>query len=240
MGSLFLKRFRILKSRLTILLATFLLPALLILLHTSTQSKTSLIDSLIQEFLTIEPAPPLELSLDIYGPERQVLLISSLAIDAESSEEAVKFARFVQDVYKQRNNNIRLEILTTEMSNSTDISKYIYAKRLEKPVNYIRNYLVGLEFKFAAKKLASVVIYSSSMAHHTQAVGLNEANSLVFAYTTGSVGNSIRTVNWPKNLNQTFNIPANMAAGQDLSLTSFLSCFEIPPFSIYDIVIGTN
>lgn len=239
MGSLFLKRFRILKSRLTILLATFLLPALLILLHTSTQSKTSLIDSLIQEFLTIEPAPPLELSLDTYGPERQVLLVSSLAIDTESSEEAAKFARFAQEVYKQRRNNIHLEILTAE-SKSSDIGKYIYAKRLEKPVNYIRNYLVGLEFKFAAKKLASVVIYSSSMAHHTQAVGLNEANSLVFAYTTGSVANSIRTINWPKNLNQTFNIPANLAAGQDLSLTSFLSCFEIPPFSIYDIVIGTN
>lgn len=237
-GSLWLKRFRIFKNRLTILLATFLLPAFILLFHTSTQSKSNIIESLIKEYLSVEPAPRLELSLYLY-PSPQTLLVSPIAADLLSRDQVEKFTRFVTDMYKPRA-NIRLEIFNQSDSTAATIGEYIYKKRLEKPGYFVRNFFMGLEFKFINNNLDRVLIYYNSMARHSQAVAQNEANSIAFAYATDSTANLIRTVNWPKNLNQSFDFSSLANNEQALSPTDYLSCLEIPPFSVYDIVIGIS
>lgn len=249
-GSLWLKRFRILKSRLTILVASLLLPALVLFLYISTQSKTSTIDTFIRDLLVSQPLQRLELSLDLY-PSPQKLVISPTALDSDSNDQVEKFTRFLSQFYSSRNKSIQLEIYPTRSSSITidendddegeqPMEKYINAKRLEKPLNLARNYYLGFEFKFAAKRLATVVIYYNSLAYHSLAVGLNEANSIIMAYLTGSLANTIRTDNSPRNAERNSFYQSEMMTtmGDEISPSNFLSCIEAPPFSVFDVIIG--
>lgn len=139
---------------------------------------------------------------------------------------------------------IQLEIYPTRSPSTIDdqqltMDEFIFAKRLQKPLNLVRNYYLAFEFKFAAKRLSTVVIYYNSIAYHSLAVGLNEANSLLLAYLTGSLANTIRTDNSPRNTERNSFYSNEMFMGDDeLSPSSFLSCIEAPPFSVFDVIIG--
>lgn len=231
-----------LKSRYFIAFVTLVVPALILFVQSyfMPSASTLIVDSL-NDFLHMKPLPKLDLNLDIYGP--QTLLIAVKCKDRESNEKCQAFRSFSEKHYEHRP-KIKLEIF----DKADSIGDYIYEQRLKDLRNLVGKYYVGIEFEFANERLESVLIHYSSMVYHSQAVGVNEVNSLLLGFVSDAKINSIKTINWPQSTTYITNVNLTQAQVENdeeddedeitFSPENIFSCYEIPPFTILDVVIG--
>lgn len=171
----------------------------------------------------------LDLNLNLYG--EQTLLVSVNSLDEEISlNESNRFVQFLKNYYNKSTTTINLNLI------DSNINDYVFDKRLEDLRNLFGNYYVGLHFNFEHNQLSSLLVYYSSMVFHSQAIGLNEANSLVMAYETDMRITKIRTFNKPIIIpEKKFDFDSIMNQDDEMILPL---CMEFLPFSILDLILG--
>lgn len=198
-------------------------------------ASTIVVDTLVS-LINFKPPRKLDLNLNLYG--KQTLLVRANSIDEQSQNTTIHFIQFLENYYNNTTNKLTTNKQVNLQLIDTNIGNYVFDKRIEDLRNLVSNYYVALEFNFVANRLRSVLVYYSSMAFHSKAVGLNEVNSLVLAYETDTRLKSIHAVNWPLANKNPDDVDSLMALTDSISAENMFSCLEIMPFTILDVILG--
>lgn len=163
----------------------------------------------------------LSLTADIYGKQTIVYSINA------NEHEKIVFRDILHSYFKlNRNKAIRL----LEINPNTSIDEFIYKKRIENSKYLVQEFYIGLELKIFTNQIENTVYYSS-LAYHSPAVALAELNSILYAIYSKTPHAWIETINSPIKTDSKSSLI-------DISTTEgkILRCFEMPPFTILDII----
>ena len=214
--SLMIKRFILFKGRYTLGLATLILPILAeALICYVLPNQENLLNS-------ISPPPGnYSFNLENYKPY-------TMPYSIEDESIANNFSKFFEDFYKTpKRTNLVLEKLEND-----SISSFVLEKRKSNINNMVRNYHTGLSYHVSNNNTISANAYYSTLAYHSGASVINEITNLLMALYSNDLNKTISTFNTPRSaIGYYTNIPIDQ-------IIQFLSCIDIPPFSLNNFFNG--